>query len=120
MPEISTSFSPIVTNIVIPQTHHFIERKQDHNWQYCGQHISDTDSSYYQTQPTTYNQRQHYCENRRTQQAHSNNYYDREKVGKHGNIHSGIPASEKNNPLFHWEIIIRKERKTQLVLLRLP
>ena len=43
MPAISRSFSPIVKNIEIPQTHRFSEGKQDHNFQYRGQH----DSSYY-------------------------------------------------------------------------
>ena len=81
---------PIGINIEIPQTHCFSEKK-DHNWKSRGQH----DSSYYQPQPATYNQHQHYHQDRRTQQSCSNNYYDREKVGKHGNIHSVIPITEK-------------------------
>ena len=54
-----------------------------------------TDLSYYQPQPATYNQCQHYFQDRITQQSFSKNDYDREKVGKHGNIHSGIPTPEK-------------------------
>ena len=34
-------------------------------------------------------------QDRRTQQACSKNDYDRDKVGKHGNIHSGIPTPDK-------------------------
>ena len=85
-PEISTSFSPTVRNIVIPQTNCFSERKPVHDWQYFGKRISsyyqpepDTDSLYYPQQPAKYNQRQQYCQDRRTQQACSKNDYDREK-----------------------------------------
>ena len=55
----------------------------------------DLDSSYYQPQPATYNQRQQYCQDIMIQQARSKNYYNREKVGNHGNIHSRIPTPEK-------------------------
>ena len=44
VPEIRTKFSPIGRNIVIPQTHCFIERKKYHNWKSRVQH----NSSYYQ------------------------------------------------------------------------
>ena len=51
-PETSRTFSLIDRNIEITQTHHFSERKPDHNWQSCGQHYS----SYHQPQPATHNQ----------------------------------------------------------------
>ena len=35
-PAISTSFSTIGRNIVIPQTHYFSEIKKYYNWQYGG------------------------------------------------------------------------------------
>ena len=64
-PVISTSFSIICINIVIPQTHRSSEIKQNQNWQYHGQHNSSyyqpqpaTDSSYYQPKSGTYNQHQ--------------------------------------------------------------
>ena len=91
-PAISRVFSPIDRNIEIPQTHHFSERKPDNNWKSCGKH----DSSYYQPQPATYNQRPQYHNDRRTQQYTSRNDFCKEKVGKHGNIHSGITTPEKN------------------------
>ena len=47
-----------------------------------------TDSSYYQPEPAKCNQCQKYCQYRRTQQDCPKNGYDRDKVGKHGNIHS--------------------------------
>ena len=50
MPSISRTFSPIVINIEITQTHGFSETKIDHNCQYHVQH----DSLYYQPQPDTY------------------------------------------------------------------
>ena len=71
---------------------------------YCGQHNSfyyqskhGTDLSHYQLQPAKYNQSQHYCQDIRTKQACSKNDYDREKVGRHGNIHSGIPTPNKES-----------------------
>ena len=79
---ISTRFSPIVINIVIPQTNIFGERKTDHNWKSHGQH----NSSYYQPKPAKYNQLQQCCGDKGTQQACFKNYYDRNKVVKHGNI----------------------------------
>ena len=48
-PEISTRFSTIGRNIVIPQKNRFSERKPDHNWQSSGR----GNSSYYQPQPST-------------------------------------------------------------------
>ena len=48
---ISITFSPIGRNIELSKTHRFSERKQDHEFQYHGQH----DSLYYQLQPPTYN-----------------------------------------------------------------
>ena len=96
-PEISTGFSPIGINIVIPQTNSFSERKQYHNLKSCGQNNSSsyqpqpsTDSLYYQPQFVKYNQHRHYCQDRRTQQGRSKNDYDRYKEGKHENIHSVI------------------------------
>ena len=53
-PAISRSLSPTVRNIEIPQTHRSSERKPNHNWKSRGQY----DSSYYQPQPSTYNQLQ--------------------------------------------------------------
>ena len=101
-PEISTIFSPIGRNVSIPQTHHFSERKKDHNWKSCGQHNSSdyqpqptTDSSYYQPKLASYSQRQQYCQDRIIQQDRSKNGYDRDKMGKHGNIHSGIPTPDQ-------------------------
>ena len=107
-PAISTSFSPIGKNIVIPQTNRFIERKTDHNRQYCVK----PNSSYYQTKPATYllydqpqpakcNQRQNYCQDRITQQAFYKNDYDRDKVGKHDNIIVEYLHLKKKYPLFH-------------------
>ena len=43
-PEMSTSFSPIVRNRVIPQTNRFSAIKTNHNWKHHVQH----NSSYYQ------------------------------------------------------------------------
>ena len=51
---------------------------------------------YYQPQPTKYNYRQNYFQDRRIQQACSKNEYDIKKIRKHGNIHSGIPTPDKN------------------------
>ena len=65
MPEISTRFSPIGRNVVIPQKRRFSERKIDHNCKSRGQH----NSSYYQPQPSIYNQLQQYHQDRITQQA---------------------------------------------------
>ena len=90
---ISRTSSPMVRNIEIPQTHRFIEIKIYHNLQYRGQH----DSSYYQPQPTTYNQHQQYRRGRSTQQAVSSNDYGRYKLGKHGSIITIIPSPKKNN-----------------------
>ena len=56
-----------------------------------------TSSSCYQPQPTKYNQCKQYIQGRITRQACSKNYYDIDKVGKHGNIHSGIPTPDKTN-----------------------
>ena len=72
-PAASRTFPPIGRNIETPQTHRFSERKPDSNWQYSGQH----DSSYYQPQPTTYNHRQQYLHDRRTQKFPSRTDYDR-------------------------------------------
>ena len=103
-PSISTSFSPIDINIVIPKTSHFNEIKTDYNCQYLGQHNSlyyqpqtATDLSYFQPQPDKYTQRQQYCQDRITQQDCYINDYDSDKVGKRGNVHSGIPTSEKKS-----------------------
>ena len=63
-----------------------------------------TNSLFCQPQPATYNQRQHYCQGRRIQQALSKNGYDRQKVERHDNIHSGIPTTDKKYPLCHWGI----------------
>ena len=60
----------------MPQTHRFSGRKIDHNCKSIGQH----DSSYYQPQPGTYNQRQQYRHDRIIQQNPSINLYEREKV----------------------------------------
>ena len=92
------------------------KNKTYNNWQSRGQH----DSSYYQPQPTTCNQRQQYHHYRITQQAPFINDYDKGKVVKHGNINIGIPTLDKKYPLFHWEMILMQERKTQLILLRPP
>ena len=63
-PFISQWFSPIVRNIVIPQTNRFCEIIIDHDSQYSEQHISSyyqpkpaTELLYYQPQPTKCNQR---------------------------------------------------------------
>ena len=92
-------------NVEIPNTHRFSKRKPDNNWQSRVQR----DSSYYQPQLATYKQTQNYHHDRRTQQNTFINYYDRNKVVKHGNI----------QPLFHWEMILIQEIKTQLIFLRL-
>ena len=81
-------FSPIGINIEIPKTHRFSESKTDLNWKYCGKYSP----YYYQPQHTTYNQIQHYRHCIRTQKSPSGTDYDREKVVKCGNIHSGIPS----------------------------
>ena len=75
----------------IPHTHWFSEIKPDSDWQSCGQN----DSSYHQTQPDTWNQLQQYLHGRRRQQDIFRKYYNREKVGKHGNIHSIILTPDK-------------------------
>ena len=49
----------------------------------------------YKPQPATYNQFQQYCKERITQQDRSKNDYDRDKVVKLGNIHSGINTPNK-------------------------
>ena len=103
----------MVRNIETPQTNCFSEIKPDHNWQYCGTH----DSWYYQVQNYTYNQRQHYCNDRRTQQDPSRYEYNREKVRKHGNIHSVIPSPDikiSMIPLVNGSYSIKKN---QLILL---
>ena len=56
---------------------------------------------YYKTQPTTYNQRQHYCHDRRTQQAPFKTDYDREKVEKRFNIHSGISSPDMKTTRYY-------------------
>ena len=87
---------------MIPPRNVFSERKPVHNWQSFGQHNSyyyqpqpATDSLYYQPKLAKYNQCQQYCKYRRTHQDFSKNDYNREKNGKQGNIHSGIPTLEK-------------------------
>ena len=95
--------------IEISQTHPFSEIKQDHHWQSCGQHYS----SFYQPQPATYNQRQQYRQDRRTKPAHSKKYFDRDKVGKHGNINSGIPTPDlKITNYFIGKYFIHKKEKS--------
>ena len=44
-------------------------------------------------------QRQHYFQYRRTQQACSKNYYDKYKIGTHGNIDIGIPTPDRKIPI---------------------
>ena len=98
MPEISRDFSSIGRNIEFAQAQFFNESKTERNCNYCevssstndyrGQH----DTSCYQAQPASYNQRPHYLHYRTTQQAPYRTYYYREKVGKCGIIHSGIPS----------------------------
>ena len=73
---ISRTFLSIGISTDIPQTHCIRERKPDHNWKLRGQH----DSSYYQPQSASYNQPQHYRQDRITQQAPSRNDCDRDKV----------------------------------------
>ena len=45
------------------------------------------------------NQLIQYFHDRRTQQAPSRNDYDRDKVVKNGNIHTGIPTPEIKKPM---------------------
>ena len=61
------------------------------------------DSYYYQPQPATYNQRQHYHHDRRTQTVPSRTDYDRDKVRKRGNIHNGIPSPDIEK-IIHYSI----------------
>ena len=72
----------------------------------------------YQPKPAIYNQHQHSRHDKRAKQTPSRNDYIWDKVGKYGNIHSGIPTPDKKYPLFHWKIFIMKSRRTRLILLK--
>ena len=63
-----------------------------HNWQSCRQ----LNSSYYRPQNAIKNHCQQYRRDKKIQQASSKSYYNRNKEGSRGMIHSVIHTSEKH------------------------
>ena len=84
-PEISRNVSAIGRNIEFRKAQPYSDKETWINWQclevsspnidYCGQYYT----SYYQLQPDSYNQCQHYCHHITTQQAPYITDYDKEK-----------------------------------------